>query len=161
MGMDSPSQNEQQDSPFSNWPTLPGKGGRTLFVAGARDIDTTTLRAKGYDVVDVLQLPRTNDGEHHYAIEAWLQGMSEGSIPMDREKRLSLELEARARGLLVNRSMKVDVAVKVSEKSLEELLSGPRAGRFTLNGASARQIERAARAAVTPGVTLNEEDEKN
>lgn len=76
---------------------------------------------------------------------------------MDKERRLSLELEARARGLLVNRSMKVDVAVKVGAKTLEELLAG-RPSRLTLNGASLRQIERAARAATVPGTMLDDKD---
>ena len=143
-----------EESFWDTWPESISRG-RALFVAGISVRDRTVLETKRYNVVDVLSLPRSNNNEHQYAVEGWLQGMSEGSIPRDKEKRLSLELEARARGLLVHRSMKIDVQVKAGPKTLEDLLAS-RDTRFTLNRASPESIDRAVLAAVTPNADKEE-----
>lgn len=144
-------QTDEDSTSFSPWDEFPSAEikGREIFVAGLSRGERTVLEKKGYVVVDVIQLARTNDQEHQRAIEGWLQGMSEGTIPMDRERRLSLELEARARGQLVQRSMKVDVSLKVGAKTMEELMKS-RDSRFTLNRADEKKIVNAALAAVTP-----------
>lgn len=150
---------EPEANSFSPWDEFPSAliKGREIFVAGLSNGERTVLEKKGYEVVDVIQLPRTNDQEHQRAIEGWLQGMSEGTIPMDRERRLSLELEARARGQLVQRSMKVDVSLKVGAKTMEDLLKS-RDSRFTLNRADEKKIVNAALSAVIPNFKESEEN---
>ena len=151
---DLPSTTNDEGSFLDAWPEAISRG-RPIFVAGVSIRDRGVLESKRYNVVDVLALSRSNNNEHQYAIEGWLQGMSEGSIPMDKERRLALELEARARGLLVHRSMKIDVQVKANPRSLEELLAN-RDSRFTLNNATPEAIDRAALAAVTPNADKDE-----
>lgn len=153
---------DKNESQWVNWPESEISN-RELFVSGITKENRALLKEKGYRVIDVCSLPRTNDSEHQYAIEAWLQGMSEGSIPMDKERRLSLELEARARGLLVHRTMKVDVSIKANQKTIEELLK-PRSARLTLNRASVDKINHAVEAALIPGMSQSskiKEDGKN
>lgn len=109
------------------------------------------LAEKGYETIDVRSLPRESHKEHMVAIEAWLRGMNEGTIPSDEERRKGLELEAKIHGMLVNRSVKVEAKTEIDQETLEVLLDfGP--NKHVLQNTTIQRIEHARKAALIPGI---------
>jgi len=102
-----------------------------------------------HELVYVHQLPRETPEENRQAIKAWLQGMVDGTIKASGERRKALELSARLDGLLVNKSMKIDVRGELGERTIEELLSFGRQ-RSTLVVTTPEQLEEARRVSVSP-----------
>ena len=152
---DSESQPENEIDFWLRWPS-PSEPGRVLFVAGLPEGAEYILVSKGYIVVDVRGLPRSNPAEHQEAILSWLQGLTEGSIRQDEERRKQLELEARVHGLMVNRSINANVHANLHGASINELLGlGP--SRSTLkSGVTGKHIEAAKRASTIPGEKLED-----
>lgn len=111
------------DVDFTNFPDLPNESSRTLYVRGLERDEEALLRTKGYNPVDVLSLPRNTDSDNRHAIMCWITGMAEGSICMDAERRKTLELEARAYGMLINRSMRLEAKGQLEPETIEELLN--------------------------------------
>lgn len=122
---------------------------KILYVAQMSP-QTEALKAKGYDVVDVRLLPRGKELDDQRAVLAWLQGMTEGTIAPDEERRKTLELEGKAAGLFVSRSMRLEGKVDLTADTVDELLGfGP--SRYTLGQMTEKKIEEAKRAALVPG----------
>lgn len=131
---------------WEDWPALENdEEQRVIYVANSTKKERQELIDKRYIPVDVTRLSRTNDEEHRIALEGWLQGMVEGSISNDPERRKTIELELRERGLLVNRTMKLEARVS-DQATLEKLLSFGET-RYTLNRASNSKLLAAREAA--------------
>lgn len=123
---------------------------RELYVAQAISPELQkTLISRGYDIIDVRALPRTDPYEHQRAILAWIQGLSEGSIAANEEKRKMLELEAKAHGLLVNRSISITAKARAAA-TIDELLEKS-AGRLAMKPVSKADVERALKRSLEPG----------
>ena len=135
----------------ATFPHLPKGQQRTVFVAGLPSSVASVFQEKGYLPVDVRTLPRNNPGDNDLAIRAWLQGMEEGTIQPSSEKRRTLELDAKANGLLIQRSLRIEAKVKAEGASLEAILERLAAPGRTLMPVSARQLKEAERAALIPG----------
>lgn len=127
---------------------------RRLYVANSTKAERQELINKRYIPVDVTCLPRTTDDEHRLALEGWLQGMVEGSIPNDPERRKTIELELRERGLLVNRTMKLEARIS-DQETIEKLLQFGES-RYTLNRASRTKLVAAREASLGPIPTKDE-----
>lgn len=141
------SRSDKEPTYFERWPINRGAK-RKLYVAAISEQDRATLEARNYEVLDVLSLPRDTDERDQEAIEAWLQGMSEGSIALDEERRKALMDEAKVKGYLVTKSVR---EVKhTADATLEEMLNFG-GSRHTLNRADVAKLEKATKAAVTPG----------
>lgn len=124
---------------------------KTLFVATDEPMLLEELEQKGYEVLDVRALPRTNTQEIQYAIAAWLQGMVEGTIAPDEERRKTLELEARLHGLLVQQTSRTETSISLDSQTIDKLLDfGP--SKHTMHSVSMKQIEHAKLEAITPGL---------
>lgn len=124
---------------------------RELYVAqGIGPTLTKLLTQRGYDIVDVRALPRTDPYEHQRAILAWIQGLSEGSIVANEERRKLLELEAKAHGLMVNRSISITAKARAAA-TIDELLD-KNAGRLAMKPVSKADVERALRRSLEPGL---------
>lgn len=134
---------------WARWPATAKP--RRLYVCGLAPDVAMQLQAKGYEPVDVLSMPRDTAPEHQEALEAWMQGMVEGSILPDEERRKAIELEMRERGFLVHRTLRVDARLKLDKASVEELLNFGES-RFTMNRATKEKIVEAKMAAMEPGV---------
>jgi hypothetical protein len=112
--------------------------------------DLVTLSKRGYELIDVRHLPRNTPEQNRRAIQAWLQGMAEGTIERDEEVRKTLELSAKMDGLLIQRSMRVNVDASLSSETLDALLSfAP--SRHTLIETSAEKLEAARVSSTLPG----------
>lgn len=132
---------------FAVWPKNEGAK-RKLYVAGLSKDDRALLVARNYEPIDVLGLPRDTPEKDQRAIEAWLQGMSEGSITLDEERRKTLMDEAKVKGYLVTKSVR---EVKHTADSTLEGMLNFGGSRHTLNRATKEKIDAASKAAVTPG----------
>ncbi len=114
-------------------PRLAPSAKRRIYVSCVTELELEYVRERGYDPVDVFTLPRSTVQEQQSCIMAWLQGMSEGTIEMDAERRKALELEARACGMLVNRALRLEGKVSMSPETVDELLeSFDQGGQHTL-----------------------------
>ena len=145
-----PRKSRSDESPsfgFALWPINKGPR-RKLFVVGVTEDDRALLVARNYEPVDVLGMPRATEEQHQEAIEAWLQGMAEGSIPLDEERRKTLMDEAKVRGLLVTKSIRT--VKHTADESIEAMLNFS-GSRHMKNGASPERIAAAVKAATTPG----------
>lgn len=139
-------------------PPLPRGITKTLYVCGADPADTAVIRRLGYRVVDVRTMERGSPGQSADAIEAWLQGMAEGTIEPDLTKLKALELEAKVHGLLVNRTLRIDAKAKLDGENLEALLESLAPSKQTLMNVSSQRIEKAKQAALIPGIKLDDEE---
>lgn len=85
-------------------------------------IDTAGLQARGYEVVNVLALPRRTDPEHRVYLLAKAQGIEEGTIPAGEEDRFRLQLEMQAYGLMNNKSTRINLNVSVDAHDIKKML---------------------------------------
>ena len=123
---------------------------RELYIA--QGIESTLMKlltSRGYDIIDVRALPRTDPYEHQRAILAWIQGLSEGSIVANEERRKLLELEAKAHGLLVNRSISITAKAR-ADATIDELLDR-NISRLAMKPVSKADVEKALRRSLEPG----------
>lgn len=136
---------------WSLFPALPEGVERTLYCTG--DIGEEALKLlneKGYTLVDPRTMSRDGVDQIHNCINAWLQGMSEGTIPYSPERRRALELELRSHGLLVNRSIKLEGSMTIENADLEQLLTlGSR--HIAVKPITEEQLREARRASMNPG----------
>ena len=103
-------------------PTAPIKN-RAVYVA--MDVvgkPRRYLRDRWYKVVDVRNLPRRTPDEHRAAIEGWLQGMVEGTIPYCKETIDAMDREIKVHGLVVSKSQSMRLEGTVEQQSVDELL---------------------------------------
>ena len=100
------------------------KGLRAVFVS--EDVPASEGRrvgAKGYYLIDVRVLPRRTEDEHRTAIEGWLQGMAEGTIPYSEERLEVLDREIKVHGLVINKSQRLTLGVSADKQTVEDLLA--------------------------------------
>jgi hypothetical protein len=140
------------------FPSLPEGLQRTLYVAGLEQSKLEALKEKGYSLVDVRTMPRESMVENRACIEAWMQGLSEGTIEENPERRRNLELEAKAHGLLVHKQARIDLKVKADADNLDKVLDQLSNLTDTLKPVSHARIEAAKKAALIPGFRSEEED---
>jgi len=141
-----------------SYPTLSRGQKKTLYVDSLPEEMTEQLREKGYQVTDVKTLPRQDIGEHALAIEAWLQGMSEGTIEPSAERRRNIELEAKVHGLLINRSLRIDAKARIDGDNLEMILNSMSSNAVTISKVTPERLKRAEEASLTPGIKLDDEE---
>jgi len=140
-----------------DFPSLNISQRRTLFVCGLDENTTEELRLRGYDICDVRTLPRADTADHAAAIEAWLQGMVEGTIPPDAEKRRTLELESKVHGLLINRSVRLEAKAKLDGNDLEKVLDALASNNRTLKPVTDIELDKAQKSALIPGYQPEDE----
>ena len=132
-----------------DWSALPEGIAKTIFVDYAvAKLEQIYLEKAGYKVVDVRTLPRETPEQNKKAVQAWLQGMADGTIEADDEKRKNLELSAKLDGLLVNKSVSMKLNSDVTKDTLDELLDFG-SSRHTLKQASPEKFEKAKVLAIT------------
>jgi hypothetical protein len=102
-------------------------------------------------------MTRESTLEHQEAVLAWLQGASEGTIILDPERRKALELEARVYGLLVSRSVTLDMK-KMGDETIEKLLDFGPSSRL-LKDTTTQRLLTAEKAGLDPGTKLKPEVE--
>jgi hypothetical protein len=149
-----PSKIEAPDPDHWVWPVLdtlpqlPAGLPRKLFVAGLPNWALSGFREKGYQLVDVRTMdPETNPQAY---IDGWLQGMAEGTIEKNSERRRTLELMAKTNGLLIRREIRLDAKAEITGRSLELILD--RFGsKKTLKPVTAKQLKTAQKQAIIPG----------
>lgn len=137
------------------WQDLPpAPAGKTLYLMNESKEVAALLKKKGYTVVDPRTLPRETDSENQTAVLAWLQGSTEGTLTLNNTQLKSLQIEAKAAGLLdgkMRSSMGINVNLNVEDTNdLVELL-GWKESRHTLKNSTVQQIESAAKLSVIPG----------
>ncbi len=129
-------------------PPLPAAHQRTLYVAGLPSWALSALKEKGYTLTDVRTMQIENDPQAY--IDGWLQGMAEGTIERNPERRRTLELMAKTNGLLIRRELKLEAKADLTGRNLEMVLE--RFGtKKTLKPVTARQLRVAQKKAVIPG----------
>lgn len=129
-------------------PLLPAAHRRMLYVAGLPSWALSAVKEKGYLLTDVRTMSKEEDPQAY--IDAWLQGMAEGTIEKNSEKRRTLELMAKTNGLLIRRELKITANAELAGRNLEMVLE--RFGtRKTLKPVSAKQLREAEKSALIPG----------
>ncbi len=147
------------DDPW-NLPEIVGNNTRSLYVTDITESHRAALENKGYHLVDVRTLPRSTREDARVGILAWLQGMSEGTIPMDEARRRNLELEAKMHGLLISKSVSLKAVGQIGGEDLEDLLEVSPKSRAT--HIPLERLQLAEKAGLNPTVRLSRtiEDEK-
>jgi hypothetical protein len=118
-----------------------------MFVEGI--LVPETYDPERHYLVDVTQLERDTPDKNRRAIQAWLQGMVEGTIHESQERRKSLELSARLDGLLISRSMKIEARGTLKPETLDAILNFA-SNRHTLVFSSAETLAEARRSSLSP-----------
>lgn len=108
------------------------------------------LEQRGYAPILLFELPRDDDDQHKEYLYALAQGMSEGTIPADRQRIAACELEMRARKMLTAKEVKRSKKEGVLET--EKLLDA--------FGGSRHAHKETTRAAVEASLGLVDEAEK-
>jgi hypothetical protein len=116
------------------------------------------LELKGYQLTDVRTLTRESPSDHAVAIEAWLQGMSEGTIEPSAERRRNIELEAKVHGLLINRSLRIDAKTRMDGATLDKVLLTLAPDKVTISKVSPERMKRAEQAGLIPGIKLDDDE---
>lgn len=130
-------------------PRLPAGHRRTLFVAGLPNWAASALKEKGYSLIDVRTMEPQDDPQAY--IDAWLQGMAEGTIEKSPERRRNLELMAKTNGLLIRRELKIEAKANLEGRNLEMVLERFGSGNRTLKPVSAKELREAEQKALIPG----------
>ena len=122
---------------------MPRKKKRPLYVMDPSE-PPERYRSDRHTLVDVTMLPVETPDENKTAIQAWLHGMAEGTIPASQERRKTLELSARLDGLIVTKSTSVEVKAKMDKQTIEDILSLT-PSRHTLTYTSEEKLAQATR----------------
>lgn len=133
---------------LDNLPALPAGQQRTLYVAGLPSWALSGFKEKGYTLSDVRTLSVEKEPQTY--IDAWLQGMAEGTIEKNPERRRTLELMAKTNGLLIRRELKIEATAELTGKNLEKVLERFTT-RKTLKPVSAKELRVAEKRALIPG----------
>ena len=121
---------------LARFPRLAG-GRRRLYFEGIHPLDKEELALRGYDAVEVLALPRTNELEQIQACLARLQGAEEGTLRLDKDQRDVIGTQLKAYGAFDSDFMNIDVS-STDKKTVEQLLNWSRS-THTLRGNSTVQ----------------------
>ena len=108
---------------LSAFPALPKGATRTIFVRGLQQDIAQKLGERGYVVVELMTLPRTNPLEHQQYLLSKSQACEEGTIEFTTEERRALELEMKAHGLLDSKKTQLNVNVDIDTNDLQKMLN--------------------------------------
>lgn len=145
----------------NDWDYLPPGVRRELYVNELLDeMIIERMKIKGYDIVDVRTMPNSNVVEKKDFIQAYLLGVSDGTILSNDERRKSLEFLAKTEGLLVNKSISGRFNLTLDKDTIKELLDFG-ASRHTLVHASMEEMDQARLISITPGAGKDDEIHKN
>ncbi len=108
---------------ISAFPLLPPGSSRTIFVRGLAQDIAQELRDRGYTVVELMTLPRSNELEHQQYLLSKSQAVEEGTIEFTTEERRALELEMKAYGLLDSKKTQLNVNVDIDTNDLQKMLN--------------------------------------
>ena len=86
---------------------------RRLVFRSVSEGETAKLAEKGYEVVELLTLPRRTPVESREYISALLQGVSDGTIMISKQEYEAVELEAKILGMLAKDGADRDGALKL------------------------------------------------
>jgi hypothetical protein len=87
---------------------------RKVFFDELCDADASELTYRGYDAVRIMSLPRDSVADHQNYLFALLQGMSEGTIVVNKHRIEAAELEMRVRKMLNKDSSLLTTTAAVS-----------------------------------------------
>ena len=149
-----PESPKASEDPF-RLPPLDAGQTKTIYIDFYDEGQIKALREKGYIALDVRTMKRESPAQHRKAINAWLQGMSEGTINLDKERRQTLELEATLYGMKVTKSVRID-SKDISKESLESLLEiGRSKSKYgTVKPITDKDLEAAQTAGINPNKQL-------
>lgn len=93
---------EEQASHFNldYWPEVPQESRpRKVIFDTLRQVDAEALQSRGYDVVLLRLMPRRSDVEDQQYLITLMQGVSDGTVALDKGRSEALSAELRARQL--------------------------------------------------------------
>jgi hypothetical protein len=124
---------------------------RQIYHEGLEPEGVERLIELGYDPIDVRNLPTDTVDSEKSQVFALLQGISEGTIEGTQTRVKSLEVRARALGMLDHRRVTLNAHIGVTSDTLEKLLDfGP--SRFLLRDTTVQKIRDAEMASIIPGL---------
>lgn len=85
--------------------------------------DEAYLLSRGWQPIDVRTLPNKTDANKAETIKAWLEGVRQGSITLDKDIIKLIELEAKAYGLVGTKVIEKPKEPTTTEESVDDLLS--------------------------------------
>lgn len=74
---------------------------RRVFFELLSESDAEELASRGYDPVVLMSLPRETERDHQNYLFALLQGMTEGTVPFNKQRLDAAELELKARKMFL------------------------------------------------------------
>lgn len=84
--------------------------------------DMTYLISRGWDPTDVRVLPNKTDAQKADTLKAWLEGVRQGSIIVDKDIIKLIELEAKAYGLVGTKTIEKPKEETPDSETVDELL---------------------------------------
>lgn len=110
-----------------SWPSVPLKDRPKPFYVRVNldSEDSKSLEDKGWEVVDVRLLPCDSDVDRQTAVKATLTGSRMGTIELTKLELDTLELEARACGMVGNKVAAEKPVSSVTKDALELILDRP------------------------------------
>jgi hypothetical protein len=132
---------------------------RKIFIDDELDAELVDYLASiGYDVIDVRTMSKNSDAEKRDYLVGTLEGMSSGTIGYSDDRRKALELEAKILGLMVSKSMKLDIKANIAEKNIDELLDMAGGKKLLLRKSTPERIKLAEKASIDPSVKFGGEN---
>ena len=80
-----------------------------------------TLKARGWEPVDVRLLPNITDADKAHRVKSLLEGASLGSIELSKDRLKYVELEAKIVGLIGTKEVGGETSDKLDKAGLEAL----------------------------------------
>lgn len=84
--------------------------------------DQAGLIDKGWQTIDVRVLPNKSDNDKATTLKAWLEGVRQGSIILDKDIIKLIELEARTYGLVGQKTIEKPRSTDDAQDTVDELL---------------------------------------
>lgn len=116
---------------FDKFPQREGQP-RKVFFDSIERAEIDALRKLGYEAVLLMSLPRDTIQEHQTYLFGLMQGMTEGTITVDKDRISAAELELKARHMLNKDSVITPTSAIKQDDLLEFWKWNP--SRHTLQG---------------------------
>jgi len=94
---------------------------RTIVFDRFTDQQAALLKNKGYQPVALISLPRSTKVDNIRWMKYILQGVSDGTVELDKARSEAVTLEMKMRGLLTGKEQNVDDDGIVADDSLESI----------------------------------------
>lgn len=147
---------------YSGFPQFPQRTGaeRYLYFDVLCEADITGLTSRGYTPVVIGTMPRETERDHRAYLLALTQGMSDGTLPIDRDRLAAADLDMRAHGMLSRYSTGLTDDNK-RRKTLECILTEWAPGRHAVHQSTVTdpaEVERFLR--TKAGIAVLQPEEK-